>query len=240
MSEQDRSLLAAADSPDQGESTDLEKLAAARQLTLSFSHPSFFSLRYLIPHSGILGAIQVIEDAVQSVVRDPAAFRLVVLQGPSGSGKSHLIGAYLGWAAELGVERSALRYLQLHDDREETSSYFISEYERLRSAGGVLLVELPDSVGRFNPHIESRLQAGVRCALAYPEEVELRPLVESLLERHHLVLPEGSLEYLLVRLPLNPLSLESIIAAISKNSFATNKSPKRGLIRGVLRERSDL
>jgi chromosomal replication initiation ATPase DnaA len=163
-----------------------------------------------------------------------------VLQGPSGSGKSHLIGAYLGWAAELGVQRSALRYLQLKDDGEETSSYFISEYERLRSAGGVLLVELPVNVGKFNPHIESRLQAGVRCELAYPEEVELRPLVESLLERHHLVLPEASVDYLLVRLPLNPLSLESIIAAISESSFAANKSPKRGLIRGVLRERSDL
>ena len=56
----------------------------------------------------------------------------------------------------------------------------------------------------------------------------------SLLERHNLRLADNSLQYLLKRLPRDPLSFDAIFGKINELSFQQGKPARLGLVRQVV------
>lgn len=203
-------------------------MTESKHLALPLSPADPYSARYLVPHSGLQEGLERLSLAKQRVVDDPTQFCIATLQGPTGSGKTHLVRALFSdsdsWS---GVDwtRGGI----------ETAE-FISCYDARRREGGILTVELrrPPHELTDDPHILSRLAAGELIELSYPSEEELQPLLQSLLERRNLTLKQAQLDYLIRRLPKSPLSFDSIFATLDDLSLAENKPVKRSLIRQAM------
>ncbi len=211
------------------------------QLPLNLEPKDPYSLDYFVPHSGVVEAVAHVEQALEECLADPGAFRLVFVYGADGSGKRHLLEGYAKDAIARGMApRSVKVYacaLQEFVEDEEVSR-FISSYESLRSGGGLLLVSSPCPPAELtsNPHVSSRILSGVAVALKAPQEEELHPLVLSLIERHNLKLGERSIEYLMRRLPVDPLSFDAIFSRINEISFSQNRPARFGVVREAFAE----
>lgn len=197
------------------------------------------SLDYLVPHLGIVEAVESLEAAVEAVSNSPGEFRSLYLHGPAGCGKTHVAQAYVAEAKRRGVAEQQLRVFDWEQNSldDDDLRVLISEYERLKREGGLLLLvsrAAPDLLSG-NDHALSRLRAGQVIKLGYPTEEELTPLLRSLSERKNLNLSDRNLEYLVRRLPLNPLSFEAIFASIDEFSLAQGKPARLGVIRAAVR-----
>ena len=194
-----------------------------------------YSLDYFVSHSGVTVAMTAIEQAIDAVEKNSQHFELLYLYGGAGSGKTHLISAYLEivQSKRIAVERIDLEQVVAKD---EGISQFISLYEKQKSEGGLLFIEsrLAPADVTANPHLSSRLLAGTILQLDYPREEELRPIVRSLLERNNLRIAERSIEYLFRRMPREPLFFSELFAKISRLSLRTNRPAKFTLIKDVL------
>ena len=226
-----------------------------KQLTIPLPPPTPYSLRYFVPHSGVADAYQHLERCIADVLGASVAFHIVVLYGARGTGKTHLIRGFSEKAAACGGENPEpgavtqgdsriaafdLRELVRGDSEDESRvAAFVSQYEQRKREGGLVLVEaaaLPSAPGEMNPHLKSRLFAGSQVGLSYPREDELRPLLLSLCERKNLKLNAQSVDYLLRRIPLNPLSFDNILSAVSDFSLSEGRPAGRGLIQEVVAE----
>ena len=210
------------------------------QITLPLESSLPRSVFNLVPHSGIMEAVTSFESALDVVVEDKSAFRMIYLYGKEGSGKSHLIDAYLERAALRGI-CAELKVFQLgsENDREDWVSYFISEYERIKSCGGVIIVEAREHPvsAATNPHLQSRLLSGEVIAVNPPLDEEVRLVVESLLARRQVEISEYVLDYLLKRIPRDTLSFSSILARIDELSLRDKKPVGLAIVRKVLDEK---
>lgn len=198
-----------------------------QQLNFSLQPSDPYSPNYFVRHSGVSEAWDFIADACRQHIANPSYFQLIFVHGPQGVGKTHLL--------EASRAESAHNFAIVRLSEIDTAA-FIDQYERCRTAGGILCVEADCAPNEAtnDPHIRSRLLNGTILKLEYPAEGELRPLIESLLERHNLRLSETSIEYLLRRLPLDPLSFSNIFAKISDVSLGRYDSARLGIIRELL------
>ncbi len=216
----------------------------AKQLYFDLSLPEPYSLKYFVVHSGVNDAVSTIETAIAMVRDGVSSAQIIYLFGPAGTGKSHLISAYRAVAGDFEIftdEIAIVTGTELNSDIDDEQSFvrnFTSRYEQVRSAGGLLFVEAtahPKAIVN-DPHLQSRLLAGQVVALEYPREEELKPLIHSLLERRSLKITARSLEYLLRRLPRNPLSFDDIFAKINELSLGELRPSGLGVIREIMKE----
>lgn len=212
----------------------------AAQLGLPLAPQQPYSLSYLVPHSGIAQAAAVLDAAVARAVEDRSSFQSFYLHGSSGAGKTHLAEGYAEAARGAGVpnERIVVLDFDRKPESEDWIPAYVSEYERLKREGGLLI-----AAGRAHPehltgnaHALSRFRAGEIVPLRYPAEEELRPLLASLSERRNLKLSERNLNYLIRRLPVNPLSFEAIFANIDQLCIAQGRPARLGVIQEVMKE----
>ena len=216
----------------------------ASQLGLGLSVRDPYAPHYLIPHSGIAAALEGLEQIRKALREDPCAFKPVVLFGPRGCGKTHLSQSFLAVVASDadGTAERAVYFdfgstsAETNEIEDESVAKFISTYERLKSNGGCLLVEAAYHPRRCtdNPHILSRLLACELFELSYPREEELPPLFRSLAERANLRLSERNMEFLLKRLPSDPLSFAAILGKIDELSLSQGRPATLNLIREAL------
>lgn len=214
--------------------------AGISQLALALRPAEPYALSYFVTHSGVVDAVSYLERLIEEAVADHTAFHLVYLYGPRGAGKRHLVeGYYRAATSRAYPEDRCLRFcfdsLALPDD---AVAGFVAAYERCRSAGGVILAagESHPSELSENPHLTSRLLSGNLFALCYPREEELRPILVSLMERRNLRLSERSLDFLLRRLPLDPLSFDTIFDRISELCYQQGKGAGFKAVRTILQQ----
>lgn len=210
-------------------------------LPLQVSNPH--SLEYFVPHSGVAEALALLHHSLNLVCEDPSSFRLCALHGPKGVGKSHLLRAFHAEALRLGLAPDKLVTFDGAELEEGCSSggadwasHFVDRYERLRADGGLLLLasrEAPEALSD-NPHLRSRFLAGSKSLLQLPREEELLPVLKSLFERRNLRVSDYSLEYLINRLPSDPLSFDAIVAKIDRFSWENGLPATQGAIRKVV------
>ena len=201
-----------------------------------------YSLHYFVPHTGVEEACNIVEAAIGELSGDNEAFRLVYIYGPPGSGKTHLVRGYREKARNAGIaaERFFSWEFSLADEEQKEGrlsiSEFVAGFERVRSSGGLVLITGHKTPGDelVNPHLLSRLLTGLCVKLSYPREEELRPLLLSLLERRNMRLSDHTLDYLLRRLPLDPLSFDNIFARLSGASYSFGRPANLSLVREVL------
>jgi len=217
------------------------------QLNFDLKPQSPFSLRYFVVHTGASEAVQTLRLAIDSVAANPSTFKLVLVHGAKGAGKSHLLQGFAEEALELGISPEKITVIDVQELSSPDSGQieasalaaFIDRYEQLRSDGGLLLLEasdVPEAANGWDPHLWSRLVAGYVVRLGYPREEELRPLLGSLVERKNLKLSEYSMNYLLRWLPADPLSFDRIVSAINDLSFSSKRAAGQRLIQEVLRD----
>ena len=210
-------------------------------LPLQVSNPH--SLEYFVPHSGVAEALALLHHGLNSVCVDPSSFRLCALFGPKGVGKSHLLRAFHSEALRCGLPTEKLVIFDSTELEEgcalggaDWASHFIDRYERLRGDGGLLLLAsrlAPEELSD-NPHLRSRFLAGSKSLLQLPREEELLPVLKSLFERRNLRVSDFSLEYLINRLPSDPLSFDAIVAKIDRFSWENGLPATQGAIRKVV------
>lgn len=211
------------------------------QLAFKLTPVDRYSLKSFVPHSGVSEAVTVLEHALRKAIGEAGAFCLVVLYGPSGTGKSHLLQGYLNRALAQGVRKEGCHYARcesLMTEDPAVLSAFIARYEECKREGGLIFVEgalSPAGDHRINPHIRSRLCAGSLAKTGFPREGELRPLLNSLAERKNLKLSDSSIQYLIRELPSNPLSLENILAAVDEAAAAEKRKASKGFITQIVR-----
>ncbi len=210
------------------------------QLPLALAPSSANALHYLIPHSGVVEAIQALDQALLQLETNEKHFAMFYLYGEQGSGKSHIVNAYCDEAVRRGIptERFELDDNQGEKKEDRNVSFIVSVYEQLKANGGLLCFASrysPKEVSS-NPHLVSRLLAGQIFQLEYPRGEELQPILRSLLERQNLQLSAHSVDYLMRRIPRDPLSFSKIFAKISALSFLTNQPAKFTLIKNIVAE----
>ncbi len=193
------------------------------QLPLSLASGTS-SDQFFVTHSGVIDALSAIELSLA----DPSSFSFFHVTGPKGSGKSELLRVF---------ERRAPSVVTAFDffsgePTDDTVAAFISAYESKKSSGGTLLVAAGHAAK--NPHVASRLAFALPLELGFPREEELHPLVHALLERRGLRFTDSMVEFLVRRLPADPLSLSSIFAKIDELSLAQGKQANRAIVREAL------
>jgi len=214
-----------------------------QQIPLQLLPANPYGLKYFVAHSGVAEAFAILEHAVAKVLDDSSFFQAVYIFGPAGSGKTHLVNAFKSELLEKGYPESKLLTISLDDHLLENGQVddtkvpgMVSEFEAKRSAGGCIFLHCSKSPQEItvNPHLLSRLLFGAVVEIRLPTEEELEPILRSLLERHNLCLSERTLNYVLARLPLNPLNFDSIFAQINEVSLERNKPAGPGIAREVV------
>lgn len=163
---------------------------------------------YLIPHSGINAAWERNLFFLNSFFDNPRNFFVVYFVGELGAGKSYLIDCCLERAEELGCELSKIKKIEFNQisPSEQEISAFVSQYEQLKSSGGIIYIESqlePQNLTN-NPHLLSRIRLAEVCRLKFPQEAELPTLINSMLERNNLKLKNKDIDYILKRSASNP------------------------------------
>ena len=199
-----------------------------------------FSLPYFVVHSGVAMAYSQLEQGCSELLNDWSLFRLFHIHGPRGCGKTHLAYGFESFMLEHSFPRTGIQVYDLISAPDDSLvSEIVAEYERLKREGGLMILTsqfAPRDVTQ-NPHLQSRLLAGNIAALGSPTEDELKPLLLSLLERRNLILNEKSLEYLLRRLPVDPLSFDNIFARLDELSLTEGRSPGPKMLRELISDK---
>lgn len=216
--------------------------AYQRQLSFDLEPVRPYSLNYFIAHSGVNGALATINEQLNKLLADPLFFGSAFVFGARGTGKTHLLLGICEEAKQLGISSERISYVRILaevddvDSRDEWVSAFISGYESLRSRGGLLLIEADRSPEETasNPHVRSRLLAGEMLELGLPLEEEFGAVISSLLERKNLKVSEYCLDYLIRRLPREPLSFEHIFASINDLSLGEAKRAGFAVVKQAL------
>lgn len=218
------------------------------QLPLDLYPLEPLSLEYFLEHSGVTDALRLLRERVKQLAEQSDSFALVYLYGPPGSGRSHLAHGILLEAASCGISEEQLVLIELEESvhsipREDLyTANFISQYEALRRNGGLLLVvgaAHPEQLA-LSPHLRSRLLAGDIAELHYPTESELQPLIRALFEKRNVRVNEATIDFLISRLPVDPLSFADISAKIERISAVLGKPVRLGLVRDVVSGKTSL
>lgn len=157
-------------------------------------------------------------------------FRAAVLTGPPRSGKS-LIAR---WFVQSGAGDA------LDDADSLPEDALFHRWNRAQAEGRPLLLVSNRSPGTWQvvlPDLASRLGAALMIETAAPDDDLLRALTESHAARRGLVLGEGVLGYLLLRLERSHAAAEALVETIDRLSLERKAAVTISLARDALAER---
>jgi len=209
----------------------------AKHLSLNLNPVTPYSLDYFVRHSGVASALDVALSAIEELSENSEKFKLIYLFGPAGSGKTHFVEGMRALVDKNKI--SAEKFVVVENletlEEEQLISQIVSVYDRLKTTGGVMILASakdPRNV-TANPHVQSRLLAGDLLEISYPQETELRPILISLLDRKNLKLSDYSINFLLKRLPLDPLSFSNIFARLNDLTLSEGRPANFGAVRDL-------
>jgi chromosomal replication initiation ATPase DnaA len=176
----------------------------------------------------------------------------VVLVGPPGSGKSHLVevwrqasGAAMVTAAGLSEravpELLASGALAVEDapgtGLDERAMFHLLNYAR-QEGGRVLLTSgtLPASWDIALPDLRSRLRAAPVARLSEPDDTLLRGVLVKLFTDRQLLVDEPVLSYLLPRMPRSFEAARQIVARLDEAALASKAEITRSFAAKALAE----
>lgn len=217
-----------------------QSLSANReQLILQLRPTAPYALSYFVSHSGVGEAYLTLQSIVDRACEDSTSFSFVYIFGRAGTGKTHLLKGFHGELKARNFPEEQIALFEFSDaaNADEIASKFVSEYERLKKQGGVLLVEAPQAPEALtaNPHLLSRFKSAQIFQLELPSESELQPVIQSLSERHNLRLSAQHIQYLLKHMPRDLLSFDDVLAKMSEFSLKNSRPAKFPVIREMVK-----
>jgi chromosomal replication initiation ATPase DnaA len=209
-----------------------------------------------LPHEPRLGPDDFLvarwnEDAHRTVTAWPAWHdRTLLLTGPEGSGKTHLLSI---WATQSGAELLSGPMLSMEaverlrpgatvavddvDDpaTEEPVLFHLVNHARERDASLLLAARSgPTLLWPRIADLSSRLRAMPRAVLESPDEAAVRAVLVKLLHDRQLVVEASVVDYLARRLDRSIGVARSIVADLDRAALEQNRRVTRALAASIL------
>lgn len=173
----------------------------------------------------------------------------LVLHGPEGAGKTHLVHLWLARAGGERVDAAALaggeaavpaaRPLAIEDaDRGVDEAALLHLYNRAMEAGAglVLTGRMPPAAWPIRlPDLRSRLLALPTAAVAAPDDTLLRAVLAKLFADRQLKVDDRVLAYLPTRMERSYAAARALVAAIDRAALAAHREVNLALAGAVLR-----
>lgn len=177
----------------------------------------------------------------------------LLLTGPSGSGKSHLVEVFAhDWQAMI-VEGADLFHMAeppeavvvenaegVAGHNEETLFHL---HNRLAERGGLLLltsVEPPVRWGLRLPDLLSRMQATAVARLYPPDDALLAALIVKLFADRQVQVPPALIRYLVSRIDRSFAGARALVAALDSRALALGRPITRELAAEILDSRGEV
>ena len=218
------------------------------QLGLELKNIDPLSKRYLVVHSGISKAITYINNSIKELQTNfsiadssqpsPAKYFVISIIGEKGSGKTHILNYSKYEAEQSNINLAVFDDLDLNSDKDaDYVSSFVSQYEKIKVSGGIVVVSYSQDAYDFNQHIKTRLTNSESFNLEKPEEKEFKQILVSLFKRDNFNLSEKTLNYVLSRIPANTLSFLSLSDKLKHLSEQYGKQAKFYTVRDIIKEK---
>lgn len=210
------------------------------QLSLDFPKSEKFLMENFIPHSGVVETFNLLQDFKNNfVTQNNKEGNIVLIFGPEGSGKTHLVNAlFVGSEKDIDVsifdfEVSSGKFYE--NDQEISLESFVATFQSLKLKEKLLLVLTRGPLIRdeIDPHIYSRLVSGQICEINYPPEVELLPVLKCILERHGMRLEDKELSKIINQVPAVPECFTSVCQELEQ-ILASGEKFRPSLLKSIL------
>lgn len=178
----------------------------------------------------------------------------VVLVGPAGSGKSHLVEVWRQASKAARAEAAALApdavpgllqtgALALEDAAagalDETALFHLLNLARQNSTTVLITSRLPPAAWPVQlPDLASRLRALPVVELGAPDDEVLRGVLAKLFTDRQLAVDDAVLSYLLVRMPRSFAAARQLVAEIDARALAEKAEVTRNFVANVLATRN--
>ncbi|MTI17595.1 hypothetical protein E1162_10125 [Rhodobacteraceae bacterium RKSG542] len=214
-------------------------------------------LPLILPHEEALG----LEDYLVSEA-NMAAFNLlttwpdwsapyVVLTGPAGSGKSHLVnawheisGAQVVKAGDLTEEMATVlaesgpvAIEDLHDGFNERALFHL--FNAVRQHSQTLLMTsraLPVTFNLTLPDLASRFRLATPIEIAEPDDMLLRMVLTKLFADRQVAVDPALIDYLVIRIERSLYAAMQVVDALDRLALAKGKKMTRAMAASVLDE----
>ncbi len=177
------------------------------------------------------------------------------LEGPEGSGKTHLASIWAARAAaltlratDLTAERlpalSGRRAIVLEDaDRGPCDEpAFFHLLNMMRASGGSLLVtarSAPEHWGLATPDLLSRLRLAPQARIGAPDDALLRAVIVKLFIDRQLVVDTAIVDYLILRIERSFAAAAAAVTALDRQSLGAGRRITRQLAATILAREDD-
>jgi chromosomal replication initiation ATPase DnaA len=226
----------------------LTTVRAPQQLPLALAHAPRYGREDFISGASNSAALRLIE----SWPNWPSP--VVLVSGPTGSGKTHL--AHI-WAARAGariLEAGGLSIAMLPDIRaggavaiEDVDTGAVPEaalfhlINRIKELGAWLLLTACEPAEKWDvglPDLRSRLRLAAPAALGAPDDELLRQVLVKLFADRQLVIDKPLIDYLIVRMERSLSFAVALVRALDSAALAAGRRVTRPMAAGVLDELS--
>lgn len=182
--------------------------------------------------------------------------RLLRLEGPAGSGKSHLAAI---WASKAGartvlaadvaapevpllVEAGALAIEDLDGGSlDERAMFHLLNLARERDVSILLTSQAgADRLGLRLPDLLSRLRLAPSVALEPPDDALLRAVLVKLFHDRQLAVDTSVVEYLLARMERSLARVGAVVAALDREALSRGRRVTRPMASALLAEQGEL
>ncbi len=179
----------------------------------------------------------------------------LLLQGPAGSGKSHLGAIWARSSGALTLTGNGLAQFSpndvgarsvLVDDADQVGASEASLFHLInlaRENGSSLLLtarQPPDMWGLETPDLRSRLRLAPMTVLAPPEASLVQAVLFKLFSDRQLVVERSVIDYIALRLERSLDATRAIVAALDKEALARGKRVTRSMAAEYFRDTSAL
>jgi len=212
----------------------------ATQLSFVFPKSDKFLLDNFIPHSGVIDTFNsLIEQRKILTAKDCKEGKLILVFGPAGSGKTHLIRSLflnISKSLPLTILDYDVEEAKFYEDSSEISTErFIALYQALKLKPSALFVLTRGPLIRdeIDPHVYSRLVSGEICEITYPPETELQAVLKCILERHGMRLEDKDLVKIVNQVPAVPECF-TLICKELEGILASGEKFRPSLLKSIL------
>jgi chromosomal replication initiation ATPase DnaA len=220
-------------------------VSGARQLTIPLGHrPQLGRDDFLVSKSN-RAALNVIESWPDW------QNRLVILFGPPGAGKTHLVNIWAGLSGAMDASKLSddlhtsppALYLENVDNGYVDATGLFHLINMAKESGRHLLMTARTPVSDWNidlPDLTSRLRLATPVHLDAPDEPLLRQVLVKLFADRQLLVEKPVIDYLLKRMERSLAAARDLVEAMDHVALAENKKITRGLAARLIEQRNKM